>query len=134
MPAVASRDHRPILRPLHTDDASEESGATEAFLLAEPIARNVVLTILQHRVELPAPGRYWWVTDDVGAVGAVAVLSPLDYQAALVPVSGPPLDALVDAMHATVPTLGGVVGEAATAAAFAGRWADRSGRGAAGQQ
>lgn len=120
----------PMVRGHHTEDPREALAATEPFLATAPVPHNVLLTLLLQRIERPEPGHYWWVTDEDGMVRTTALLSPVAFRAALAPVQGEVLDALVDVMHETVPALPGVIGEAGAAASFAGRWTERSGSGA----
>jgi GNAT superfamily N-acetyltransferase len=98
--------------------------AAEAFLVTRPVEHNILLTILHDRVASPWPGRYWWVVDGDRVVG-LALQSPLDFRAGVSPLAGAPLASLVDALADDAPDLPGVVAEAGTAAAFAGRWAER---------
>jgi predicted GNAT family acetyltransferase len=94
-------------------------------LADDPVRSNVVLTVLHARVSHPAAGRYWVVSGRDGAVGVV-LQSPLDFIATLTPMDGEAVVAVVDAIAAEGVHLPGVNGEAATAARFAGRWAEGS--------
>ena len=80
------------------------------------------LTILEARVARPLPGRYWWVVEDGTVVGA-SFQSPLDYSCGITPMPRAATEAIVEAMASAAPDLPGVIGDAATAAAFAGTWA-----------
>jgi predicted GNAT family acetyltransferase len=97
-----------------------------AFLASDPVQHNLILTLLHERVAHPEPGRYWVATDD-GTVVGVAFQSPLDFLASLTPTSPEAVAALVDAIAESAVTLPGVIGEAATAARFAGQWTERRG-------
>jgi GNAT superfamily N-acetyltransferase len=77
------------------------------------------------RVARPEPGRYWIVTDGDGPCG-VLFQSPITYFATATPMASEAAVALVDAIVAAEITLPGLTGEAATAAAFAGHWAERA--------
>ncbi len=113
-----------------SEDASEALAATAAFLSTQPVAHNVILTIMQERAAHDEPGRYWWVTTG-GRVEGVALQSPHGFSASVTPVAVDSLDALVSAMASEVPDLPGIIGDAATVAAFAGRWTEHNGVGAA---
>ena len=97
-----------------------------AFLASDPVQHNLILTLLYERVAYPEPGRYWVATDG-GAVVGVAFQSPLDFFASLTPTSPEAVAALVDVIAESAVTLPGVIGEAATAARFAGQWTERRG-------
>ena len=107
----------------HTDDAEAALVATGADLARDPVAHNVVLTILQERVAHAEPGRYWWASHGDEVVGVV-LQSPPGGAASITPTPPGALDVVVPAMAATHPDLPGVVGAAPTAAAFAGRWTE----------
>lgn len=109
---------------LSTDDAAVALESAGDYLRSRPVDNNLVLSLLAERAARPAEGRYWWVLDD-GDVVAFAFQSPRRFRA-VVRAEGPvALDALVDRMVEEAPALPGVMAEAATAAAFAGRWAER---------
>jgi GNAT superfamily N-acetyltransferase len=108
-------------------DPAEALGAAEGFLLGQPVHNNVVVGLLHDRVSTRAPGRYWWARRG-DEVAGFAFQSPLHFRAAVSPSAPAVVEALVDAMAADAPDLPGVSAEAATAAAFAGRWAERTGR------
>jgi predicted GNAT family acetyltransferase len=97
-----------------------------AFLASDPVQHNLILTLLHERVAYPEAGRYWVATDG-GAVVGVAFQSPLDFLASLTPTSPEAVAALVDAIAESAVTLPGVIGEATTAARFAGQWTERRG-------
>jgi uncharacterized protein len=101
---------------------------TEAgvFLASDPVLHNLILTLLQERLAYPEPGRYWMAKDGDIVVG-VAFQSPLDFAATLTPMRPEVVAAVVDAIVEAGVTLPGVIGEAATAARFAGQWTERRG-------
>jgi predicted GNAT family acetyltransferase len=105
----------------YSDDAAAALAAVGPFLEADPVMHNVVLTVLQQRVDVPAPGHYWWVTDGTDVAGFL-MQTPRTFKAAIVPCDRWVVAALVDAVDADLP---GVQGEVATAAAFAGEWTER---------
>jgi predicted GNAT family acetyltransferase len=107
-----------------TEDASEALGACEPYLLSRPVEHNVVLTVLRRRITDPTRGRYWWI-DDHGAVLGFAMQSPLSFHCAITPMTTLATQALVDVMSDKAPDLPGVAGDAASAASFAGSWAER---------
>jgi len=94
------------------------------YLRSRPVEHNVASTILHERVEHPVPGRYWWVSDDDEVVG-YAFQSPPTFKAGVTPMARRFIGPLVDRMADEAPALPGVIGEAATAAAFAGDWTER---------
>ena len=128
---------KPDLHVDSTDDPSEALELCGGFLERDPVLHNVALTVLHDRVAVPVPGRYWWVTDgsaDAGAdspIAGYAWQSPPGFAAGLVPTSTPAAHALADRILLDVPELTGVTGDAATAAAFAGRWTEQASVGAA---
>ena len=125
------------LRVDSTDDPSEALEVCGEFLGGDPVLHNVALTVLHDRVAVPAPGRYWWVTGasaDPGADSAIAGYawqSPPGFAAGLVPTSTDAAHALADRILLDRPELPGVTGDAATAAAFTGRWTEQASVGAA---
>jgi GNAT superfamily N-acetyltransferase len=110
-------------------DATEALTATEAFLAEDPVRHNVVLDVMQERVHHREAGRYWWVTR-AGRVVGVALQSPSDRPASITPMDDDALTSLVATMATDAPGLPGVIGEARTAAGFAGRWSEHLGGGA----
>jgi predicted GNAT family acetyltransferase len=116
----------PHLVVRRSDDATEAWNETHAFLATRPAEHNVILTLIQRRLEVPEPGRYWWVLDG-GEVVGLAMQSPLTFSATTTPMPSPVVDALVATIADEVPELPGVNGEAATAAAFAGAWTEHRG-------
>ena len=115
---------------LDTSDAGQALAATVEYLAGDPVGHNVVLTIMAERAAHPEPGRYWWVTQH-GRLEGVALQSPLDNSASITPMSVAALDALIAALAPEVPDLPGIIGEATTVSAFAGRWTEHTGVGAA---
>jgi len=104
-------------------DPSEVLAAAGTFLESRPVDHNVILTLLRDRVDAPQPGRYWAVAEDHDVVGVV-FQSPLDFPAALTPMTGPAVASVTRAMTEAVAELPGVIGDAATAAVFAGQWTE----------
>jgi len=112
--------------PAHaSEDPAAALAAARGHLEADPVAHNLPMTLLRQRVDRPEPGRYWWVTNGDDVVG-FALQSPLEYKATVTPAARATVEVLVDAIFEAAPDLPGVVGEAATAACFAGRWAERA--------
>jgi GNAT superfamily N-acetyltransferase len=109
-----------------SDDGAAALAATRAYLEAEPVGRNLVLTLLHGRASRPEPGRYWWAVDRSGSVVGVVFQSPPTFPATITPCAPAAVDALVDAIAGEGHVLSGVSGEVATAARFAGRWASRT--------
>jgi GNAT superfamily N-acetyltransferase len=116
------RDDGVVRVECYTDGREALEHARE-FLVSRPVDHNVILTILRDRVARPEPGRYWIARNGQTVVG-FALQSPPTFKAALAPSPPEVLHALVDAMTADAPDLPGVTGEAASAARFAGRWAE----------
>jgi len=112
-----------------SEDVTEALAATATYLSTEPVAHNVVHTVMQERAAHHEPGRYWWVTRD-GQVEGVALQSPHGLSASLTPIPLAALDSIVATMAADAPDLPGITAEAATASAFAGRWTEHRGIGA----
>lgn len=106
-----------------TDDVARARDDTNAFLLEEPVHHNLILTLLEQRTWLPMPGRYGVVRHNGHVVGA-SFQSPLQFHTAVTAMPSGAVDALVDALAVVAPDLSGVAGDAATAARFAGRWAE----------
>lgn len=98
--------------------------AAGPFLRAEPVRNNLVLSLLAQRLEHPEDGRYWWATEASDVVGFV-FQSPVRFRALVSAAGAEVVDALVEAVAHESPGLPGVMGEAATAARFAGQWAER---------
>jgi uncharacterized protein len=104
-------------------DAAEVLELAGAFLASEPTRHNLILTILHDRVATGAEGRYWLVHDDTTVVGLV-VQSPLNFPVLVTPMPAPAARAAATAISAEGVQLPGVNGEASTASAFAGHWAE----------
>jgi GNAT superfamily N-acetyltransferase len=94
------------------------------FLAARPVENNLVLSLLRARVDRPQAGRYWWAVDGGDVVG-FTFLSPPEFRAVVGRAEPAVVDVLVEAVAEEAPDLAGVMADAATAAAFAGRWAER---------
>lgn len=94
-------------------------------LLQSDVRHNLILSLLQARVEHPMLGRYWIVRSDGKPVG-VGFQSPVEYFATVTPMPLEAVVALVDTIADSGVVLPGVTGEAATAARFAGHWTERT--------
>jgi uncharacterized protein len=108
-----------------SDDPASVLNRAGKFLASQPALHNLILSILDARVAQPEPGRYWIALDGDKVVG-VALQSPLTFAATITPMDSKIVAALVDAIVEAGVSLPGVNGEAATAAAFAGQWTERS--------
>jgi GNAT superfamily N-acetyltransferase len=95
-----------------------------AYLASDPVAHNLVLTLVTQRIAIPEPGHYWWVTDDHAVVG-FAMQSPVGFRVTATPMPRPVVEAILDAVVDAAPGVPGVIADAATAACFAGVWAER---------
>ncbi len=118
-----------VIAVAHTTSASVAWDAAGDFLRSRPVDHNVAMTILADRMIDSTPGHYWCLTDD-GLVAGYAWLSPETYKAGVIPMERRLVEALADCVSVQVPDLSGIIGEAATAAAFAGRWTEQLGGGA----
>jgi uncharacterized protein len=94
------------------------------FLGSEPVLHNVIHSLLHTRVASVQPGRYW-VARDGGEVVGVVFQSPLDFAAGVTQMGPEVIAAVVAAIADGCVVLPGVLGEAATAARFAGQWTER---------
>ena len=103
--------------------------AAGGFLSSQPVANNLILSLLAERMAYPQAGRYWVATDGHEPLGVV-LQSPLDFPAAITPMPAHAVAAVVRAIAGAGVALPGVSGEAGTAALFAGHWAEVTGRGA----
>jgi hypothetical protein len=121
----SSRDHETVpLETYFTEDASEALGACGPYLTSRPVEHNVLLTVLRRRIAEPTAGRYWWILDQ-GAVVGIVMQSPLSFHGAVTPMTTLAAQTLVRVVSEEAPELPGIAGEAATAASFAGRWAEQ---------
>jgi len=101
-----------------TDDPNRALNEACSYLHRHPVENNRVLSLLHERHSLAGPGRYWTVLNADRAVG-VAVQAPAGMPLQLTAMS----PAAARAVAAAIPgdlSLPAVVGEAGTAAAFAG--------------
>jgi ribosomal protein S18 acetylase RimI-like enzyme len=112
-----------------TGTPQDALAACAAYLEGSPVAHNVALSILTERIAFPSDGRYWWVTEGADVVG-YAWQSPTTFSGGVTPMRTDAVQAVADVMRDDVPALPGVIGDAGTAAAFAGRWTERTGTGA----
>jgi hypothetical protein len=107
-----------------TEDPARVLREAAAFLASDPLRHNLILSLLHLRADRPEPGRYW-TAHDGPAVAGVALQSPVHYPATLTPMGADVAAAVVDAIASEGAALPGVMGDAATAAQFAGHWAER---------
>ena len=107
-----------------SDDAAWVLNKAKVFLSSKPVHNNVILTLLHARVAAYKPGRYWVATDGNAVVGVV-FQSPLRFQAIVTPMEPDVVHSVVNAISEAKVKLPGVGGDAATAAHFAGQWAER---------
>ncbi len=111
---------------VHTsDDPASVLDVAGTFLESDPVQHNLILTLLQTRVEHPEAGRYWMAVEEHDVIGVV-FQSPLDHSATLTPMSHEAVRAVVDVIADEGVELPGVSGEAATVAQFAGAWSERT--------
>jgi predicted GNAT family acetyltransferase len=102
-------------------DAAAARERASAFLTADPIRHNLLLTILEQSIEHALGGTFWVVVEGPDVVG-FALESPPGFGAVLAPMPVEACRRLVESMTTAVPH---VVGEAGAAAAFAGHWTER---------
>jgi GNAT superfamily N-acetyltransferase len=107
-----------------TDNPAAALSTASSFLATRPGEHNLQLDLLHQRIHIPTPGRYWTVRES-GRVCGFALRSPPTYALTLTPMPRPGTHALAGTIADTEPELTGVIGEAATASAFAGYYADR---------
>ncbi len=107
-----------------SNDAGWVLEKAKIFLHSKPVHHNLILTLLHARVAHYKPGRYWVATDGDAVVGVV-LQSPLNFRAVVTPMEPEVVPPVVDAISDVGVKLPGVVGDAATAAHFAGQWAER---------
>jgi predicted GNAT family acetyltransferase len=121
------------MRVHSTGDVEEYAAAVEAFLKADPCARNVLLTIIDLVRSAPqtypvAPS-FWWVADSDAVVGAASWTPPYH----LLVSSLPPEEAgdlVIDVIKRSTehgPRLGGVNGPADSARVVAAAWTSATG-------
>jgi predicted GNAT family acetyltransferase len=109
-----------------SEDPGRVLAEAEEFLASEPVLHNLILVLLGERLAYPEPGRYWLAKDGETVVGVV-FQSPLEFAATLTPMAPEAVAGMVDAIVRKGVALPGVIGEAATAARFAGQWTERHG-------
>ncbi len=109
-----------------SEDPERSLAEATVFLASDPVLHNLILTLLSERLAYPEPGRYWLAKEGDTVVG-VAFQSPLDFAATITPMRPEVVAAVVNAIVEAGVTLPGVIGEAATAARFAGQWTERQG-------
>jgi hypothetical protein len=107
-----------------SDDAGWVLNKAKVFLSSKPVHHNLILTLLHARVAHYKPGRYWVAMDGDAVVGVV-LQSPMNFRAVVTPMEPEVVLPVVDAISDAGVKLPGVVGDAATAAHFAGQWAER---------
>jgi hypothetical protein len=107
-----------------SEDAAWVLNRAGPFLASQPVLHNLLLTLLHARVTSREPGRYWMAMDGNQAVGVV-LQSPLTYPATITLMEPRVVVAMVDAIAEADVHLPGVIGDAATAASFAGQWTER---------
>jgi len=105
-------------------DAATTLTISGEFLRASPVLHNLILTFLENRETQPEPSRYWVATRDSQVSGVMVQTEPAR-AALLVPMEADTIAALVDAIADADVDLPGVIGDAATAASFAGGWTER---------
>jgi predicted GNAT family acetyltransferase len=108
------------LQVVELHDAGEALDRAGAFLTARPVEHNLLLTILEQSAEHALGGTFWLVVEGPAVVG-FALESPPGMGAVLAPMPATACRLLAESI--AIP-LWRAVGEAGTAAAFAGRWTE----------
>ncbi len=108
-----------------SNDPASVLDVAGTFLASDPVQHNLILTLLQTRVEHPEAGRYWIAVEEHRVIGVV-FQSPLDHSATSTPMSHEAVRAVVGVIADEGVELPGVSGEAATVACFAGAWSERT--------
>ena len=106
-----------------TSDPAVALEAGGAFLLTRPELNSITLGVLADGIAGYDNGRYWWTCRGEEVV-AFAMQSTPRFRAVVSPADREAVGALVDTMVEDAPDLPGVMAESATAASFAGRWAE----------
>jgi ribosomal protein S18 acetylase RimI-like enzyme len=106
-----------VVELLDATVARERAGA---FLTAQPVQHNLLLTILEQSIEHSLGGTFWLVVEGPSIVG-FALEAPPGMGAVLAPMPAPMCHLLAESITRSLPH---VVGEAGAAAAFAGRWTE----------
>jgi predicted GNAT family acetyltransferase len=101
-------------------DARAAHDRAGAFLAADPVQHNLLLTILEQSIEHALGGTFWLVVDGPDVIG-FALESPPGFGAVLAPMPAAMCHRLAESITTPVAH---VVGEAGAAAAFAGRWTE----------
>lgn len=110
------------MRATFTDDPAVAMAAAGDYLRSCPIEHNLILSIVTRQIEQPESGRYAWVSDGDGIAGFY-LQAPDTFIATMTPMPRAAVQAIVEGLDGIdVP---GVNGDAATAAMFAGAWAER---------
>jgi predicted GNAT family acetyltransferase len=108
------------MKVVELHDAREARERAGAFLATSPVQNNLPLTIIEQSIEHSLAGTFWLVMDGPEMVG-FALESPPGFGAVLAPMPTAMCHLLAESITAKLPH---VVGEAATVAAFAGRWTE----------
>lgn len=110
---------------IFSEDPAWVLSSAAGFLASQPVLHNLILTRLHRLAKGGEPGRYWVAMEGRITVGVV-LHSPASYPAILTPAEPRVVAAMVDAIAEMGVRLPGVNADAATAASFAGQWAERS--------
>jgi GNAT superfamily N-acetyltransferase len=119
-----------MTRAVSSDDARGVLDQARTVLQRDPVANNLVLTLLEQASGSSTAGTFWLALDARGDARAVALRWPASMHAAI---SSVPLDlvgVLVEAVARDAPELSGVLGDVPSASAFAGAWVEQCHRGA----
>jgi GNAT superfamily N-acetyltransferase len=116
-----------------TADVEEYAAAAEAFLRADPCARNVLLSVIDLVRTAPstytAPPSFWWITDAGSVVGAASWTPPHGVLVSALPPGAAVHVATAALERATALGIhpGGVVGPVSSARAVAAAWTAATG-------
>jgi ribosomal protein S18 acetylase RimI-like enzyme len=122
---VGGQDDVVSVTPRRLDDPREVLDLADAFLRTEPVRHNLIATLLHRCAAAGERGRFVVAVDDEGVRG-ISFQWPETFVATVTPMPRQVIEAVVDALARDDMALPGVSGEAATAAAFAGRWTERT--------
>lgn len=119
----------PIIKTEIFDQASTALDRLEERLACNPVANNLILSLLRERIECKVPVAVWaW--RDASTIQGVALQTSRTHLINLSDMSPQAAKELAVDIFDQVPDAPGVAGEARAAAAFAGRWTELANVGA----
>lgn len=106
----------------YSTDAAVAGSATRGYLTADPVAHNVLCTLLAARRRASVPIRCWWAVE-AGEVLGVAFQSPTSFPTVVSRLDGRAVGPLAGALAVATPAIPGCSGLADDAARMAGELA-----------